>query len=95
MGGLIHYEQPIHFVEVFMLFAAHNGTLYDIFDLPSMLFGLTPYFHGIGKKNLVCSTGARWLLEELVGQIFDAHLPVAQTPPCWPAQYPEYFEQLM
>jgi len=82
--------------DMFRYFAPHCGTLYDIFDLPAMEFGITKYFHGLGKKNMVCSTGSRDWDEKLIfKRCIDPDLDPSDTPPCYGAQYPELYEQLM
>jgi len=81
---------------MFEYFAPHCGTLYDVFDLVGMEFGITKYFFGLGKKNMVCSTGSRDWDETLIFKTnIDMSLRKSDTPPCYAAQYEHLYEQLM
>lgn len=80
---------------MFNYFEQFNGTLYDFLDLGGMALGITRLFHGLGKKNFVCSTGARKAQEDMIfHRNIDVNLDLAKTPPCFPAQYPMLYEHI-
>ena len=81
---------------MFYFFSDYVGKLYDIFDLVGMELGITRWFYGLGKKNLVCSSGQRlWDEEMIFGVSLDSKVSVGDSPPCYAAQYGTYYDQLM
>jgi len=80
---------------LFNYFEQFDGSLYDFLDLGGMALGITRFFHGLGKKNFVCSTGARKAQEDMIfHKNIDVNLDAAKTPPCFPAQYKELYEHI-
>lgn len=81
--------------QMFEFFSDHAGSIYDIFDLVGMELGITRWFYGLGKKNLVCSSGGRLWAERVVfGVNLDSKVKLGETPPCAPAQYQTYYQEI-
>ena len=66
--------------DVFSACLPYDGTLYDFLQPVGMVTGWSGI--DVGKKNMVCSVGARYIAEKLFdcNEMFEG-LPVWQTPP--------------
>lgn len=80
---------------MFNYFETFDGTLYDFLDPIGMWLRITRFFHGLSKKLFTCSTGSRKGQEEIIfHRSIDLDVSIAETPPCYPAQYSMLYEHI-
>jgi hypothetical protein len=67
--------------EMFSICIGQAGSLYDLGQLFDMWLGFNRFFD-FGRSNRVCSTGVRWLLEEVIRVNLFPDISLNKTLPC-------------